>query len=66
MFVLMLIENIVAHLMDVHEAFLLEHFKNEKQICLEVPQKFEKNYFEIFVLLLMKTIYGLKQSETAF
>jgi hypothetical protein len=55
-----------AELVDVCGAFLHGEFGEEEKIYMEVPQGFEKHYQEGTVLLLLKTIYGLKQAAYAF
>lgn len=51
-----------AHLLDVNGAFLLGGFERGEKIYMEVPQGFKKYYGSDVVWLLLKTIYGLKQS----
>ena len=51
-----------AELNDVKGAFLNGTFSQGEKLYLKVPQGFEKFYPANVVLLLLKTIYGLKQS----
>jgi hypothetical protein len=53
-------------LLDVKGAFLCGNFENGEKIYMEVPQGFEGFYPKNYVLLLLKTIYGLKQAALAF
>jgi len=66
-FILMIMARYCGELMDVRGAFLLGEFGKEEEIFMEVPKGFEKFYdpFTV-VLLLLKTIYGLKQATYAF
>ncbi len=64
---LMLMANWVARLLDIRGAFLHGEFDNNKQIYSEVPQGFERFVDPlIYVLLLGKTCYGLKQAARMF
>ena len=47
---------------DVKGAFLTGEFSRGEQIYMGVPQGFHKWYGYDVVLLLLQTIYGLKQS----
>jgi hypothetical protein len=51
-----------AHIMDVHGAFL----KGKFNVFMTVPQGLEKYYTEDAILLMLRTIYGLKQAAIAF
>jgi hypothetical protein len=55
-----------AMLVDVKGAFLCGVFVRDKQIYMQIPQGFEKFNPSNPVLLLLKTIYGLKQAALAF
>jgi hypothetical protein len=55
-----------GELIDVNGAFLHGDFEEGKTLHMEVPEGFEKYYPVGFVLLLLKTIYGLKQAAIAF
>ena len=60
----------IAHwcvmLLDVKGAFLCGNFENDEEIYMKIPQGFERFYSKNAVLLLLKTIYGLKQAALAF
>lgn len=65
--VLMLMAVFFGELLDVKGAFLIGDFSpNEKPIYMKVPQGFKDFYPPGWVLLLLKTIYGLKQAAYAF
>ena len=64
--ILMVMARYCGELMDVRGAFLLGEFGKEEKLYMEVPQGFEKFYPIGVVLLLLKTIYGLKQAAYAF
>jgi hypothetical protein len=53
-------------LLDVKGAFLCGNLENGEKIYMEVSQGFERFYAKNTVLLLLKTIYGLKQAALAF
>jgi hypothetical protein len=55
-----------AMLLDVKGAFLCGNFEDGEKIIMEIPQGFECFYPKNAVLLLLKTIYGLKQAALAF
>jgi hypothetical protein len=66
-FTLMLMAGWVGELLDLKGAFLHGDFEDEKDVYLKVPEGFEQYYDpRIFVLLLMQTLYGLKQAAKAF
>ena len=57
----------IGLLLDVKGAFLHGNFgPKEAPIVLKIPQGFEKHYPKGWLLLLLKTIYGLKQAAFAF
>jgi hypothetical protein len=57
----------VGEILNVQGAFLHGEFDKGEEIHMEVPQGFEKYYAPMYyVLLLLKTIYGLKQSAFQF
>jgi hypothetical protein len=58
--------NWYAHILDVKGAFLTGEFGKGEQLYMEIPQGFEKFYPLHVVLLLQKTIYGLKQWAKRF
>ena len=66
MFVLMLMASFHAEVVDVCGAFLLGNFEPGHKMYIEVPQGFEKFYPPGIVLLLNKTLYGLRQSAMQF
>ena len=53
-------------MLDVRGAFLNGRFENGERILMEVPQGFEKFHPGNVVLLLMRTIYGLKQAAIQY
>jgi hypothetical protein len=55
-----------GHVCDVHGAFLHGLFQDNEEIYMHVPEGLEDHYDKDEVLLLKKTIYGLKQSARAF
>ena len=65
-FTLMLMAGWTAYIVDVNGAFLHGDFGDTEQIYMKVPQGFDKYYASNVVLLLLQTIYGLKQSAMAF
>ena len=63
----MLMANWCGELLDIKGAFLHGDFEDGKNVFMEVPEGFEKHYDPMYyVLLLLQTIYGLKQSAMAF
>jgi hypothetical protein len=64
--VLMIIFKWSAQLVDVKGAFLCGNFKYGEEIFMEVPEGFEEFYGAYVLLLLLQTIYGLKQAAIAF
>jgi hypothetical protein len=65
-FVLMIMANWTAHVLDVRGAFLKGDFGDGETLYLHVPQGMEKWYTGNVVLLLKKTLYGLKQAAYRF
>jgi hypothetical protein len=63
---LMIMANMLAHVVDVKEAFLHGEFEDGEIIHMKVPQGFENHFPEGSVLLLKKCLYGLKQAAKAF
>jgi hypothetical protein len=55
-----------AQLVDVKGAFLCGNFKDGEEIFMEVPEGFEEFYGAYVLLLLLHTLYGLKQAAMAF
>jgi hypothetical protein len=65
--VIMIMANWCGELLDIKGAFLHGDFEDGKNVFMEVPEGFEKHYDPMYyVLLLLQTIYGLKQSAMAF
>jgi len=64
--VLMIMAGWWAELLDIKGAFLNGRFQNGEQLYMEVPQGFEKFYPGNVLLLLMRTIYGLKQAAMQY
>jgi hypothetical protein len=58
----MIMARMYAELNDVKGAFLNGVFSHGEKLYMHVPQGFEKFYPGDVVLLLLKTIYGLKQA----
>jgi hypothetical protein len=64
---LMIMANWVGEILDVQGAFLHGRFDYGETIHMEIPQGFERHYDPMYyVLLLLKTIYRLKQSAFQF
>jgi len=55
-----------AELLNVKGAFLNGRFQNGEQLYMTVPQGFEKFYPPNVMLLLLQTIYGLKQAAIQY
>jgi hypothetical protein len=64
-FVLIAMTGWYAELLDVKGAFLHGEFDEGTAIYMKVPEGFEKYYGNDVVLLILKTIYGLKQAAYA-
>jgi hypothetical protein len=64
--ILWIMANWYAEVTDVRGAFLHGEFEPRQQLFVYAPQGFEYYYKPNVVLMLMKTIYGLKQSAYAF
>jgi hypothetical protein len=64
--ILTLLAGWYADILDVKGAFLHGKFTDKDKVYLAVPEGFEKYYPTNSVLLLKKTIYGLKQAAYAF
>ena len=63
MLVLLLMMGGYAHIVDVCSAFLLGLFDNdEERVYVSIPKGWDKFFPANTVLLLMKTVYGLKQA----
>ena len=64
--VMMLTFQMFADILDVKSAFLHGEFENDEKIYVEVPEGFEDFYPADVLLLLLKTMCGLKQAAFAF
>lgn len=53
-------------MVDVKGTFLHGQFKDRETVYMDVPEGWEEFYACDSVLLLLRTIYGLKQSAMAF
>ena len=63
--VLMIMAEWLARILDVKGAFLCGKMKPTERVYMGVPQGFEKHYKNV-LLLLLATLYGLKQAAMAF
>jgi hypothetical protein len=63
---LMIIFKLSAQLVDMKGAFMCGHFKNGEEIYMEVPEEFEEFYGAYALLLLLQTIFGLRQAAMQF
>ena len=64
---LMIMATWIGEILDVEGAFLHGDFDTGKNVYMKVPEGFEKYYDPMYyVLLLLQTLYGLKQSAMAF
>jgi len=66
MFTQMLMAGWTAYIVDVKGAFLNGDFEDGEKIYMEVPKGFENYHAGNIVLLLLQTLYGLKQAAMAF
>ena len=64
--ILVIMARFCGELLDVRGAFLLGEFGNDEKLFMEVPEGFERFFAFNVVLMLLKTIYGLKQAAYAF
>gem|GEM_PF-6951265 len=64
--VLMLLATWSAQIVDVKGAFLHGNLDDGEKIYMEIPEGFESKYSANCVLLLLRTLYGLKQAAMAF
>ncbi len=62
----MLMQNGIAHVVDVKGALLYGEFEDGEKIYIKIPLGFEEFYPRNTVLLLKKTLYRLKQAAMAF
>jgi hypothetical protein len=65
-FVLLIMANWYAHMVDVNGAFLLGSFEKGRKVYMEVPKGMEKHFNKDCVLLLLRTLYGTKQAAKMF
>ena len=64
---LMLMADWEGEILDIQGAFLHGLFKDNEQLFMEIPEGFEKYYNpNTELLLLLRTIYGLKNAAMAF
>jgi len=66
MFVLIVMGRLWAELLDVNGAFLNGRFQNGEELYMNVPEGFEKFYPSNVLLLLLRTVYGLKQAAMQY
>ena len=64
--VLILMMGWYAVVMDVKGAFLYGEFDEAHKVYMEVPQGWERFYPSNVILMLLKTVYGCRQSAKAF
>jgi len=64
--VLMIIFDWYGIILDINGAFLLGRFSNGETIYMLIPDGFQEFYKADEVLLLLRTLYGLKQAAHAF
>ena len=64
--VLLLMMGGYAHIVDVCSAFLLGMFSNGERLYAAVPEGWEHKFPPNALLLLLRTIYGLKQAAKCF
>ncbi len=56
----------IAHIVDVKGAFWHGEFEDGEKVYIKIPLGFKEFYDRDTVLLLKKTLYGLKQAAMAF
>ena len=67
LFVLMLMAGYIGYMVDIHGAFLHGEYHNGERMYSEVPEGFHDRWDpKIWLWLLLKTIYGTKQSAMSF
>ena len=65
--VLMIMAGWVGEVLDMKGAFLHGDIDKNQRMYMEVPKGFEKHYDpNYYVLLLLQTLYGLKQAAVSF
>ena len=65
-FILMIMSRWYAKILDVHGAFLHGKFEEGTKLFMEVPNGFKTFFPGDVLLLLLQSIYGLKQAVFAF
>ena len=63
---LMLMAGWTAEVVDVRGASLHGQFTDGERVYMKVPRGWREHYNANLVLLLLRTIYGLKQAAMAF
>jgi hypothetical protein len=63
---IMFMQGGIAHVVDVKGTFLYREFEDGEKIYIKIPLGFKQFYPSNTVLLLKKTLYGLKQAAMAF
>ena len=63
---LALMANWAIHVVDIQGAFLHGEFNDDENLFMEIPEGFKESCPTDKVLLLLRTIYGLKQAAKAF
>ena len=66
MLVIMIMALWHAEIIDVKEAFLKPSFDPKHKVYMEIPKGFKKFYPKNLLLLLKKTLYGVKNAAKAF
>ena len=64
--ILLILGNMYSWIIDINGAFLLGLFQAGELLYMFVPDGMEEYYEEDDVLLLLRTLYGLKQAAAAF
>ena len=56
-----------GEVLDIQGAFLHGLFEDNEELYMEIPEGFEHYYDSVeYLLLLLRTIYGLKNAAMAF
>jgi len=58
--------NWAIHVVDIQGAFLHGELNDDENLFMEIPEGFKESYPANKILLLLRTIYGLKQAAKAF
>ena len=64
--VLMIMGNMIGHLVDVNDAFLLGEFKPDEKIYMKIPWGFEKFCPQGRLLFLKRTLYSVRNAAKEF